>query len=79
MVLWSRVTDVLTGEKRIRIKYDDGTSEVADFPDKGILVDITGNGKHRAPPTSSYKKMRPILMLVSAAELQQQIQLEEMG
>lgn len=32
--------------KRIRIQYDDGTEEVADFPDKDIVVDCEGNGRH---------------------------------
>jgi len=41
------VTDIATGGKRIRIKYDDGTSEVADFPDKDIVVDNVGNGQHK--------------------------------
>lgn len=41
------VTDIATGGKRVRIKYDDGTSEVADFPDKDIVVDNEGNGQHK--------------------------------
>ena len=41
------VTDIATGGKKVRIKYDDGTSEVADFPDKDIVVDCQGNGQHR--------------------------------
>ena len=34
-----------TGAK-IRILYDDGTSESTHFPDKEIVVDDTGNGRH---------------------------------
>ena len=40
------VTKVSTGGSKIRIKYDDGTSEVSKFPDKDIIVDDTGNGEH---------------------------------
>lgn len=41
------VTRVSTGGSKIRIKYDDGTSEVSKFPDKDVIVDDTGNGGHR--------------------------------
>lgn len=41
------VTRVSTGGSKIRIKYDDGTSEVSKFPDKDVIVDETGNGTHR--------------------------------
>ena len=41
------VTRVSTGGSKIRIKYDDGTSEVSKFPDKDVIVDETGNGEHR--------------------------------
>ena len=30
----------------MKIQYDDGTSEVADFPDKDIIVDDVNNGVH---------------------------------
>ncbi|KAL7554521.1 hypothetical protein ACHAWF_017978, partial [Thalassiosira exigua] len=41
------VTGTARGGRRIRIEYDDGTSEVADFPDKDIVVDDEGNGRHQ--------------------------------
>eukprot|EP00550_Attheya_septentrionalis_P000166 CAMPEP_0198288156 /NCGR_PEP_ID=MMETSP1449-20131203/6767_1 /TAXON_ID=420275 /ORGANISM="Attheya septentrionalis, Strain CCMP2084" /LENGTH=1494 /DNA_ID=CAMNT_0043986269 /DNA_START=203 /DNA_END=4687 /DNA_ORIENTATION=+ len=46
------VKDISPGGKRIRIKYDDGTSEVASFPDKDIVVDAEENGEHRVPADS---------------------------
>lgn len=44
------VTGVSKGGSKIRIKYDDGTSEVSKFPDKDIIVDDEGNGTHRVSP-----------------------------
>lgn len=41
------VTAVSTGGSKIRIKYDDGTSEVSTFPDKDVVVDDQDNGQHR--------------------------------
>lgn len=41
------MTDVSSEGKLIRIKYDDGTQEVADFPDKDIIVDAEANGRHK--------------------------------
>jgi len=43
------VTAVSTGGSKIRIKYDDGTSEVSKFPDKDVIVDEENNGRHRVP------------------------------
>ena len=43
------VTAVSTGGSKIRIKYDDGTSEVTKFPDKDVIVDQENNGRHRVP------------------------------
>ncbi|VEU33799.1 unnamed protein product [Pseudo-nitzschia multistriata] len=34
---------------KIKIKYDDGTSEVSKFPDKDVVVDAVGNGEHAVP------------------------------
>ena len=31
---------------KIKIKYDDGTSEVSKFPDKDVVVDAESNGEH---------------------------------
>ncbi|KAL7473841.1 hypothetical protein ACHAXS_014361 [Conticribra weissflogii] len=37
-----------SGGRRIKIKYDDGTAEIAEFPDKDIIIDAVDNGRHRA-------------------------------
>ncbi len=41
-----RVSAVSKEGSKIRIKYDDGTSEIAKFPDKDVVVDDKFNGKH---------------------------------
>jgi CW-type Zinc Finger len=41
-----RVTAVSKMGSKIRIKYDDGTSEVSQFPDADIVVDNEDNGLH---------------------------------
>lgn len=40
------VSKIYSGALRIRISYDDGTKEIADFPDKEIIIDDGGNGHH---------------------------------
>jgi len=40
------VSQVSKAGSKIRIKYDDGTSEVSKFPDKDVVVDETMNGQH---------------------------------
>uniref|UniRef100_A0A7S2K873 CW-type domain-containing protein n=1 Tax=Leptocylindrus danicus TaxID=163516 RepID=A0A7S2K873_9STRA len=40
------VSKIYSGALRIRISYDDGTKEIADFPDKEIIIDDDGNGHH---------------------------------
>jgi len=40
------VTDVSSTGSKIRILYDDGTKESATYPDKEIIVDDCGNGRH---------------------------------
>jgi len=44
-----RVSAVSKEGSKIRIKYDDGTSEISKFPDKDVVVDDTFNGKHLVP------------------------------
>jgi len=44
------VTRVMNDGWNIRIKYDDGTTEVASFPDKDIVVDDEHNGTHVVDP-----------------------------
>lgn len=41
------VSEVYSAGTRIRIHYDDGTSEVSDFPDEDIVVDNAENDNHR--------------------------------
>jgi hypothetical protein len=41
-----RVSAVSKEGSKIRIKYDDGTSEISKFPDKDVVVDEQGNGEH---------------------------------
>eukprot|EP00980_Cylindrotheca_fusiformis_P001626 scaffold368_cov125-Cylindrotheca_fusiformis.AAC.4 len=41
-----RVSAASGDRTKIKIKYDDGTTEVAEFPDKDVVVDDTGNGHH---------------------------------
>lgn len=40
------ITAVSKEGSKIRIKYDDGTTEVTKFPDKDICIDDTSNGQH---------------------------------
>mmetsp|Transcript_16970 Transcript_16970/g.37068 ORF Transcript_16970/g.37068 Transcript_16970/m.37068 type:complete len:1270 (+) Transcript_16970:610-4419(+) len=40
------VSQVSKAGSKIRIKYDDGTSEISKFPDKEIVVDDAFNGQH---------------------------------
>ena len=56
-----RVSAVSKEGSKIRIKYDDGTSEISKFPDKDVVVDDTFNGKHLVtadrfvpPPATEY-------------------------
>ncbi|KAL9189654.1 hypothetical protein ACHAXT_009329 [Thalassiosira profunda] len=42
------ITKSVMGGSKVKIQYDDGTSEVTDFPDKEVVVDDAMNGGHRA-------------------------------
>jgi len=44
-----RVAAVSKKGSKIRIKYDDGTSEISKFPDKDVVVDSFMNGEHEIP------------------------------
>jgi len=44
-----RVTAVSAKRSKIRIKYDDGTSEISKFPDKDVVIDADMNGEHSVP------------------------------
>ena len=54
-----------TDGTKIRIKYDDGTKEVADFPDKEIVVDANGNGEHRDTVAAAAFKPKALPFSVS--------------
>ena len=41
------MSEVFNDGRRVRIHYDDGTSEVSDFPDDDVVVDDTENGSHK--------------------------------
>lgn len=43
-----RISAVSKEGSKMRIKYDDGTSEVAKFPDGDIVIDDAFNGEHEA-------------------------------
>ncbi|KAL7581057.1 hypothetical protein ACA910_005860 [Epithemia clementina (nom. ined.)] len=58
------VSQVSKAGSKIRIKYDDGTSEVSRFPDKDVVVDATLNGEHQCsseffdpPPEDDEERM----------------------
>jgi len=40
------IVKIYAGALRVKIAYDDGTKEVANFPDKEIVVDDIQNGRH---------------------------------
>lgn len=44
-----RVTAVSKKGSKIKIKYDDGTTEISKFPDKDVVVDAAMNGEHSVP------------------------------
>ena len=44
-----RVTVVSKRRSKIKIKYDDGTSELSKFPDRDVVVDAVDNGEHAVP------------------------------
>ncbi|GKY91742.1 hypothetical protein MPSEU_000145900 [Mayamaea pseudoterrestris] len=41
-----RISAVSKEGSKIRIRYDDNTTEVTRFPDKDVIIDDTGNGEH---------------------------------
>ena len=45
--LWSFLTYHSRFYFTVRIKYDDKTSEVTQFPDKDVVIDDYLNGKHQ--------------------------------
>uniref|UniRef100_A0A7S3Q115 CW-type domain-containing protein n=1 Tax=Chaetoceros debilis TaxID=122233 RepID=A0A7S3Q115_9STRA len=62
------VTAVATGGHKIRIKYDDGNREEASFPDKEIVVDAEGNGRHKVAAGGFVPRALPIPMSISSVK-----------
>lgn len=61
------VTHVGLEGKEIRILYDDGTLEDTGFPDREIVVDDNGNGKHQVPVDAFLPKQPSLLMTMNEA------------
>ena len=50
------IAKIFPGALKVRIAYDDGTKEIADFPDKEIVVDDNGNGEHQVSDEEEEKE-----------------------
>lgn len=61
------VTHVGPEGKKIKILYDNGTSEETGFPDIEIVVDDNGNGRHEVPVDTFLPKQPAILMAINEA------------
>ncbi len=55
------VSEVKADGGRIRILYDDDTSEMADFPDGDIIVDAEENGKHSKSAGGNNPSLNPFI------------------
>merc|ERR1712238_360953 len=49
-----RATAISAKRSKIRIKYDDGTSEISKFPDTDIVIDADHNGTHAVPGAETF-------------------------
>ena len=47
---------VSSTRSKVRIIYDDGTKEISNFPDKEIIVDDHGNGRHKVDASAFQPK-----------------------
>ncbi|KAL3942197.1 MAG: hypothetical protein SGBAC_003576 [Bacillariaceae sp.] len=54
-----RVSNVTPDGSKIKIKYDDGTSEISQFPDDDVVVDDTDNGQHSQAASASVHRFVP--------------------
>ncbi|CAJ1944433.1 unnamed protein product [Cylindrotheca closterium] len=54
-----RVSNVTPDGSKIKIKYDDGTSEISQFPDDDVVVDDTDNGQHSQAASASVHRFLP--------------------
>mmetsp|Transcript_15163 Transcript_15163/g.37161 ORF Transcript_15163/g.37161 Transcript_15163/m.37161 type:complete len:1484 (+) Transcript_15163:310-4761(+) len=54
-----RVSNVTPDGSKIKIKYDDGTSEISQFPDDDVVVDDTENGAHSAAASALAHRFLP--------------------
>lgn len=48
------ISGTANGGRKIKLQYDDGTSEVADFPDKDIIIDAENNGRHMSTGENAF-------------------------
>jgi len=55
------IARVLSLGHKIKINFDDGTVEVSDFPDRDIVVDDQGNGRHRVDAQKFIPLREPLL------------------
>lgn len=62
------MTEVKADGGRIRILYDDDTSEMADFPDGDIIVDAEENGKHSKSAGGNNPALNPFIPPPEAEE-----------
>lgn len=69
----TKVASSNPGGHRIKIKYDDGNKEVADFPDKEIVVDAEGNGVHQANADAFMPRDLPVLLSVPVEKKKKKI------
>ena len=63
-----KVTAISKKCNKIRIKYDDGTSEVSKFPDQDVYVDAVDNGEHSVPADKFIPPSQQELQQVQASE-----------
>jgi hypothetical protein len=67
-----RVSAASKEGSRIKIKYDDGTSEISQFPDKDVVVDDTANGQHLAIVQGAANKFIPPIFREEEMEVEEE-------
>lgn len=68
-----RVSAAAEDRSKIKIKYDDGTSEISEFPDKDVVVDDTGNGQHLDIVQGAAKKFVPPIFREEEIEAKEEV------
>jgi hypothetical protein len=69
----TKVASSNPGGHKIKIRYDDGNKEVAEFPDKEIVVDAEGNGVHQANADAFLPRDLPVLLSVPVEKKKKKI------